>query len=40
MKFVKPVIIEATGILAEGLKTYLETIPAKHSIDSTKKQLY
>jgi hypothetical protein len=31
-----PVITGATGIVTERLKTYLETIPGKHSIDSTK----
>jgi hypothetical protein len=35
--FVIPVIITATGIVTRGLKTYLEKIPGKHSIDSLKK---
>jgi hypothetical protein len=39
--FVIPVITGATGIVTRGLKTYLETIPGKHSVDSLqKKQLY
>jgi hypothetical protein len=35
--FVIPVIIGATGIVTEGLKKYLETIPGKHSIYNLKK---
>jgi hypothetical protein len=35
--FVIPVIIGATGIVTEGLKKYLETMPGKHSIDSLQK---
>jgi hypothetical protein len=35
--FVIPVIIGATGIATKGLKTYLETIPGKHSIDCLQK---
>jgi hypothetical protein len=29
-----PVVIGATGIVTEGLKKYLETIPGKQSVDS------
>jgi predicted homoserine dehydrogenase-like protein len=32
-----PVIIGATGIVTKGLKTNLEAIPGKHSIDSLEK---
>jgi hypothetical protein len=32
-----PVIIGATGIVTEGLKTNLEAIPGKHSTDSLQK---
>jgi len=32
-----PVIIGATGIVTRSLKTNLETIPGKHSIDSLQK---
>jgi len=32
-----PVIIRATGIVTKGLKTNLEAIPRKHSIDSLEK---
>ena len=32
-----PVIIGATGIVREGIKKNLETIPGKHSIDSVQK---
>jgi hypothetical protein len=35
--FIIPVIIGATGVVNKGLKTYLETIPGKHSIDSLQK---
>jgi hypothetical protein len=35
--FVIPVIIGATGIVTEGLKKYLKTIPGKHSIDYLQK---
>jgi hypothetical protein len=39
--FVIQLIIGATGIVTNGLKTYLETIPGKHAIDSLEeKQLY
>jgi hypothetical protein len=31
------VIIEATGVVTEGLKTYLETIRGKHSANFPKK---
>jgi predicted homoserine dehydrogenase-like protein len=33
------VIIGATGIVTKGLKTTLEAIPGKHSVDSLQKQL-
>jgi hypothetical protein len=36
--FVILVIIGATGIVTEGLKKYLETIPGKHSVDSLQKK--
>jgi hypothetical protein len=32
-----PVITEATGIVTEGLRKYLETIPGRHSVDSLQK---
>jgi hypothetical protein len=32
--FVIPVIIVARGIVIKSLKTYVETIPGQHSIDS------
>jgi hypothetical protein len=32
-----PVVIGATGIVTEGLKTYLEIIPGKHSTDYLQK---
>jgi hypothetical protein len=32
-----PVIIRATGIVTKCLKTSLETIPGKHSINSLEK---
>jgi hypothetical protein len=35
--FVIPLIIGATGIVTEGLKKYLETIPGKHSMNSLQK---
>jgi len=31
---VKPVITGITGIVTEGLKKNLETIPGRHSVDS------
>jgi predicted homoserine dehydrogenase-like protein len=34
---VVPVIIGATGVAAKGLKTNLEAIPGKHSIDFVEK---
>jgi hypothetical protein len=33
-----PAIIGATGIVTEGLKKYLKTIPGKHSIDYLQKK--
>jgi hypothetical protein len=33
-----PVGIGATGIVTEGLKKYLETIPGKHPTDSLQKK--
>jgi hypothetical protein len=35
--FVLPVITGATGIVNEGLKKYLQTIPRKNSMDSLQK---
>jgi hypothetical protein len=35
--FVIPVIIGTTGIVTRRVKGHLETIPAKHSIDSLQK---
>ena len=35
-----PVIIEATGIVAEGLKKNVEAVPGKHSINSLHEQPY
>jgi hypothetical protein len=35
--FIIPGITGATGIVTEGLKKYLETIPEKHSTDSLQK---
>jgi hypothetical protein len=35
--FVIPVITGATGIVTKELKTYLETIPGKHSTDALRK---
>ena len=32
-----PVIIGATGIVTRNLKTNLEAVPGKHSIDSLQK---
>jgi len=34
---VVPVIIGATGIVMRSLRKNLETVPAKHSIDSLQK---
>jgi len=34
---VVPVIIGATGVAAKGLKTNLEAIPGKHSVDFLEK---
>jgi len=35
-----PVITGITGIVTRSLKKNLESVPAKHSIDSLQKQLY
>jgi hypothetical protein len=35
--FVIPVIIVVMGIVTEGLKKYLKTIPGRHSVDSLHK---
>ena len=33
----KPVMIEVTGMVTEGLKKYFEAIPEKHSVDPLHK---
>jgi len=35
--FVIPITIGVTGIVTEGQKLYLKTIPRKHSVDPLKK---